>query len=236
MATQPSFVASTSIVTPTHDMITRSKTNSLKPKQLHTVVQTTSSLPRTFKQAQQVPHWREAIKYEFDTLVQIRTWELVPCDPSKNVVDNTKIVWLLKDSHKDLDLIQGTLGYLDPEYLHTGQLTDRSDVYSFGVVLAELLTGMKPILRGTSDEDKCLVEYFVTSMKNNSLFQILDDRVVREGGVEQLQEIGELIKSCLHLHGEDRPTMKEVAMELESLRKFTSPWTNAHGHEDQNEV
>ncbi|KAH0634780.1 hypothetical protein KY284_037566 [Solanum tuberosum] len=133
-------------------------------------------------------------------------------------------------------LVQGTLGYLDPEYLHTGQLTDRSDVYSFGVVLAELLTGMKPILRGTSDEDKCLVEYFVTSMKNNSLFQILDDRVVREGGVEQLQEIGELIKSCLHLHGEDRPTMKEVAMELESLRKFTSPWTNAHGHEDQNEV
>ncbi|KAH0632773.1 hypothetical protein KY284_035559 [Solanum tuberosum] len=133
-------------------------------------------------------------------------------------------------------LVQGTLGYLDPEYLHTGQLTDRSDVYSFGVVLAELLTGMKPILRGTSDEDKCLVEYFVSSMKNNSLFQILDDRVVREGGVEQLQEIGELIKSCLHLHGEDRPTMKEVAMELESLRKFTNPWTNAHGHEDQNEV
>ncbi|KAH0737470.1 hypothetical protein KY290_036175 [Solanum tuberosum] len=128
-------------------------------------------------------------------------------------------------------LVQGTLGYLDPEYLHTGQLTDRSDVYSFGVVLAELLTGMKPILRGTSDEDKCLVEYFVSSMKNNSLFQILDDRVVREGGVEQLQEIGELIKSCLQLHGEDRPTMKEVAMELESLRKFTSPWTN----EDQNE-
>ncbi|KAG5584708.1 hypothetical protein H5410_045142 [Solanum commersonii] len=133
-------------------------------------------------------------------------------------------------------LVQGTLGYLDPEYLHTDQLTDRSDVYSFGVVLAELLTGMKPILRGTSDEDKCLVEYFVSSMKNNKLFEILDHRVVREGGVEQLQEIGELIKSCLHLHGEDRPTMKEVAMELESLRKFTSPWTNAHGHEDQNEV
>ncbi|KAF3661994.1 Bifunctional nitrilase/nitrile hydratase NIT4 [Capsicum annuum] len=39
-------------------MITRSKTNNLKPKQFHTVVQTTSSLPRTFKQAQQVPHWR----------------------------------------------------------------------------------------------------------------------------------------------------------------------------------
>ncbi|KAL3358583.1 hypothetical protein AABB24_015600 [Solanum stoloniferum] len=133
-------------------------------------------------------------------------------------------------------LVQGTLGYLDPEYFHTGELTNKSDVYSFGVVLAELLTGLKPILRDTSDKYKCLVEHFISSMNKNNIFEILDDRVVREGGVEQLQKIVELIKSCLQLHGEDRPTMKEVAMELESLRKFTSPWTNEHVHEDHNEV
>ncbi|XP_049407189.1 wall-associated receptor kinase 2-like [Solanum stenotomum] len=133
-------------------------------------------------------------------------------------------------------LVQGTLGYLDPEYFYTGELTNKSDVYSFGVVLAELLTGLKPILRDTSDKYKCLVEHFISSMNKNNIFEILDDRVVREGGVEQLQKIVELIKSCLQLHGEDRPTMKEVAMELESLRKFTSPWTNEHVHEDHNEV
>ncbi|XP_075078911.1 wall-associated receptor kinase 2-like [Nicotiana tabacum] len=130
-------------------------------------------------------------------------------------------------------LVQGTLGYLDPEYFRTGQLTEKSDVYSFGVVLAELLTGILPISRDKSNQDKNLAEYFVLSMNKNSLFHILDRRVVKEGNLEQLQKIGELVKSCLHLHGEDRPTMKEVAMELESLRKFTknNPWPTENGHE-----
>ncbi|KAA8517765.1 hypothetical protein F0562_015230 [Nyssa sinensis] len=130
-------------------------------------------------------------------------------------------------------LVQGTLGYLDPEYFHTSQLTDKSDVYSFGVVLAELLTGKKPLCMERSQEERNLATYFITAMKENRLFQILDPRVVKEGTLEQLQKVAELVKKCLNMTGEERPTMKEVAMELEGLRKSTNhPWVHEQNCEE----
>ncbi|KAL8146600.1 hypothetical protein AgCh_004359 [Apium graveolens] len=130
-------------------------------------------------------------------------------------------------------LVQGTLGYLDPEYFHTGQLTDKSDVYSFGVVLAELLTGRKPICMERSPEDRNIATYFITSVNENRLFQILEPRLVKEGTLEQLEIAGQLVKRCLSLNGRERPTMKEVTAEIESLRKYSKhPWANQQGIEE----
>ncbi|XP_052173316.1 wall-associated receptor kinase 5-like [Diospyros lotus] len=126
-------------------------------------------------------------------------------------------------------LVQGTLGYLDPEYFRTSHLTEKSDVYSFGIVLIELLTGKRPICFERPQEERNLATYFIMSMKENRLFQILEHHVVREGSLEQLQTFAELVRRCLRMKGEERPTMKEVAMELEGLRKFTKhPWANHH--------
>lgn len=116
-------------------------------------------------------------------------------------------------------LVQGTLGYLDPEYFQTGQLTEKSDVYSFGVVLAELLTGQKPLSHTRPEEEQNLASYFLLNVGRDRFFQILEAQVRNEGSRDQLLAVAELTKRCLRLKGEERPAMKEVAAELERLRR-----------------
>ncbi|CAN6583315.1 unnamed protein product [Malus baccata var. baccata] len=133
-------------------------------------------------------------------------------------------------------MVQGTLGYLDPEYLQTSQLTEKSDVYSFGVVLVELLTRRKALSFDRPEEERNLAMYFLSALKDDRLLQVLDDCIVTEANIEQLKEVSNLAKRCLRVKGEERPTMKEVAMELEGLRRMVlHPWVNENSNLEETE-
>ncbi|KAK9672189.1 hypothetical protein RND81_12G083200 [Saponaria officinalis] len=119
------------------------------------------------------------------------------------------------------NIVLGTLGYLDPEYMQTFELTDKSDVYSFGVLLVELLTTQKALSSQRAEVEQCLAVYFLLKMKDNRLFDIVDKRILAdEGQLAQIKEVANLAKWCLRLKGEERPTMKEVAMELERIKRI----------------
>ncbi|KAH6819534.1 hypothetical protein C2S51_003137 [Perilla frutescens var. frutescens] len=115
-------------------------------------------------------------------------------------------------------LVKGTFGYLDPEYFQSSQFTEKSDVYSFGVVIVELLTGKRAISLVRTEEERSLATRFLVSMKENSLDTILDPQVSQQVRNEEVIVVARLAQRCLNLKGRRRPTMKEVATELESLR------------------
>ncbi|KAL6651530.1 hypothetical protein ACP70R_010455 [Stipagrostis hirtigluma subsp. patula] len=118
-----------------------------------------------------------------------------------------------------LTAIQGTHGYLDPEYYYTSRLTEKSDVYSFGVILAELLTGLKPVFPSDSlGEVTNLASYFVSLVRDNRLPDILDPQIVEEGMAEDAEVVARLAATCLSLKGEERPTMRLVEMALEYVQ------------------
>ncbi|XP_050104241.1 wall-associated receptor kinase-like 22 [Malus sylvestris] len=125
--------------------------------------------------------------------------------------------------------VHGTFGYLDPEYFQSSQFTEKSDVYSFGVVLAELLTGEKPVSVLSSQESRSLATYFLLSMEENRLFDILHARVMKEAVKDEIMAVANLAQRCLNLNGKKRPTMKEVAAELEAIQlsvKFSNVQQN----------
>ncbi|XP_016648180.1 PREDICTED: wall-associated receptor kinase 1-like [Prunus mume] len=126
-------------------------------------------------------------------------------------------------------LVQGTRGYLDPEYLHSNQLTQKSDVYSFGVVLMELLTSKLAFSFARPESERNLASFFVCSMEEDGLNRIWDDTLFGEGNIETLKNVANLAKRCVSLKGEERPTMKEAASELEGMRIMAKhPWKSSN--------
>nr|WDA42978.1 wall-associated receptor kinase-like protein [Fagopyrum tataricum] len=117
-------------------------------------------------------------------------------------------------------LVQGTMGYLDPEYFQSYQFTEKSDVYSFGVVLLELLTRKKPIYNdGSSMEQKNLVTEFLHLAQNSGLSNIIDPEIANQAKEEELTAVIHLAKCCVSWSGKLRPKMMQVAMMLEMIIK-----------------
>ncbi|XP_078168857.1 proline-rich receptor-like protein kinase PERK3 isoform X2 [Carex rostrata] len=73
--------------------------------------------------------------------------------------------------------IMGTFGYVAPEYVTSGKLTDRSDVYSYGVMLLELITGRKPIMPSDPDMDQSLVNWAKALLTRTTKEDIFDELV-----------------------------------------------------------
>ncbi|WOH15006.1 hypothetical protein DCAR_0934536 [Daucus carota subsp. sativus] len=112
--------------------------------------------------------------------------------------------------------VKGTMGYMDPEYYMTNQLTEKSDVYSFGIVMLELLTARAPI-----QHNKHIAGEVKEALGN---FQnILDVKLGLASSLGGLQKYVSLAMKCVKETGAERPTMSEVVREIENIMQLATP-------------
>lgn len=113
--------------------------------------------------------------------------------------------------------VMGTLGYLAPEYMSTGKLTDKSDIYSFGVVLLELITGRRPVDRTQKDQN--LVEWarpLLTIAIDDEKFEFLvDPRLQNSYKHSEMAQTVYCAASCVRKSAKRRPLMSQVVRALE---------------------
>ncbi|WVZ63195.1 hypothetical protein U9M48_012848 [Paspalum notatum var. saurae] len=99
------------------------------------------------------------------------------------------------------DQIMGTLGYMDPGYIASGELTAQYDVYSFGVVLMRLLTGKGPL--GLQNE--------VDASLSSGVLHAILDASAGEWPLEYAEELASLAVKCCRLNRKERPDLAKEA-------------------------
>ena len=113
----------------------------------------------------------------------------------------------------------GTLGYVSPEAVLTGEPTKECDVYSFGIVLLELLTGKRPVMF-TQDED--IVKWVKKQLQNGQITELLEPGLFElDPESSEWEEFLLGVKVgllCTAPDPLDRPTMADIVFMLEGCR------------------
>lgn len=132
---------------------------------------------------------------------------------------------MLDDSHIST-APQGTPGYVDPQYHQNFHLSDKSDVYSFGVVLIEIITALKVVDFSRHHSEINLAALAIDRIGKGCVDDIIDPFLEPNQDawtLSSIHKVAELAFRCLAFHRDMRPSMTEVADELEQIR--ISGWT-----------
>ncbi|CAE6004894.1 unnamed protein product [Arabidopsis arenosa] len=112
--------------------------------------------------------------------------------------------------------VEGTRGYLAPEYLEHGLVSTKLDVYAFGVVLLEIVTGKEASeLKKEIDEGNTIDEILIRG------------RLLPEGLVSFVVR---LVVDCLKKDHLNRPSMDEIVMSLSKILTATQNWEESSSY------
>lgn len=125
------------------------------------------------------------------------------------------------DSHVTT-AVRGTVGHIAPEYLSTGQSSEKTDVFGFGILLLELVTGQRALELGKGSgamhnhKGGVIMLDWVRKVHQEKMLDLLVDQDL--GPHYDRIEVAEIVQVallCTQFQPSHRPKMSEVVRMLE---------------------
>lgn len=111
-----------------------------------------------------------------------------------------------KWTHHAVIPIEGTFGYLAPEYFINGIVDEKTDVFAFGILLLEIITGRLPI----DSSKRHLLLWVKPLMESGKLNELVDPKLEDKYDMDQLHRLVLTASYCIRQTSISRPSMTEV--------------------------
>ncbi|RVW43297.1 Protein NSP-interacting kinase 3 [Vitis vinifera] len=112
--------------------------------------------------------------------------------------------------------VRGTVGHIAPEYLSTGQSSEKTDVFGFGILLLELITGQKALDFGRAANQKGVMLDWVKKLHQEGKLNLMVDKDLKNNFDRvELEEMVKVALLCTQFNPSHRPKMSEILRMLE---------------------